>query len=206
MAVITRGDLLDTAVDVPVGAQVGVSRLRPADAAAVGWREACTALRFTQPSTRERGPYNLEESFLLRADWVGSYGILAEFLPADVLAMVDDVQALDALVAQFGTPLLQALDAVAATNSVREAGRRLRLHHNSVAARVTAAERTMGFTLSEPFGRSRLFQALTLRRLKESASLFSPSELSHLDGKTIHMASDGDHNVRQRVHSTHSPL
>jgi DNA-binding PucR family transcriptional regulator len=45
------------------------------------------------------------------------------------------------------------------------------LHHNSVATRVQRAERLLGFSITEPYGRSRLLLGLVLRRLRDSASV-----------------------------------
>jgi molybdenum-dependent DNA-binding transcriptional regulator ModE len=66
----------------------------------------------------------------------------------------------------------QTLLAVAATDSLRQAGRTAHLHHNSVAHRVERAEKVLGFACTEPFGRARLLLTLTLHRLLESRKRF----------------------------------
>ncbi|MET0929196.1 MAG: helix-turn-helix domain-containing protein [Aeromicrobium sp.] len=159
-------------LDVPRGCQIGYSAMRPASDIPSAWHDACLALRFTQPSTREGGQHALEESFALSAENMGSYRVLAEHLPVSALADVEDVRLIDQLIAEHGHHMLKTLDAVAATVSVREAARRLNMHHNSVAARVARVERAMGTSLNAPYGKARLFQALVLRRLKETAQLF----------------------------------
>lgn len=164
-----REDILN--LDVPIGVRVGVSAPHPAEAAATAWDEALVALRFSQPSPRARGPYRLEESVVLDAAIVGGYGLFARELAAERIAEVADVQALDRLVEVEGPDLLRTLDAVVATGSMRKAAERINTHHNSVTQRVARVERGLGFGVGEPYGRNRLFLAVTLRRLRDSAVL-----------------------------------
>lgn len=64
---------------------------------------------------------------------------------------------------------LNVLEAVAATESIRQAAQLVHLHHNTVATRLDAAEEVLGFPLREIYGRTRLLVALTLYRLYGSS-------------------------------------
>jgi hypothetical protein len=143
--------------DVPVGVQMGVSRALPTAATPMAVAEAMAALRFSQPSPRDRGPYLLEECCVVTSELVTGTEVLADRLSADDLAGVPDVQALDELIAAAGPEMLRTLDVVASSESYRKAAERLHMHHNSVAQRVARAERVLGYRLSDPYGRPRLF-------------------------------------------------
>lgn len=158
------------ALDVPTGARVGFSGPRPAIEVPEGWRLARLALRFAKPSPREHGPYLLEEAVAVDAGELGGYALLADSLTTERISAVEDVRRLDRLVAKFGAEMLVCLEAVAATDSLRKAAGRLHLHHNSVAHRVERAENSLGFSFTEPYGRTRLFLALVLRRLQETSA------------------------------------
>ncbi|MCX4835273.1 helix-turn-helix domain-containing protein [Streptomyces sp. NBC_01016] len=157
---------------VPVGARAAFAGPCPAADAPQAWQLARTALRFARPSTRARGPYGVEEATLVDAARLGGYALLAETLSAEQIAPVPDVRQLGRLVDDHGDDMLVCLEAVAATDSVRKAARLLHRHHNSVAYRVERAQRYLGFSFTEPYGRTRLFLALVLRRLQESGDLY----------------------------------
>ncbi|MFJ8925661.1 helix-turn-helix domain-containing protein [Streptomyces sp. NPDC102364] len=157
---------------VPVGARAAFAGPCPAADAPRAWQLARTALRFARPSTRARGPYGVEEATLVDAARLGGYALLAETLSAEQIAPVPDVRQLGRLVDDHGDDMLVCLEAVAATDSVRKAARLLHRHHNSVAYRVERAQRYLGFSFTEPYGRTRLFLALVLRRLQESGDLY----------------------------------
>lgn len=55
--------------------------------------------------------------------------------------------------------------------TIRQAARVLGAHHNSVRHRVTLAERELGLSISDTYGRSQLFMGLMLRRLRETYPL-----------------------------------
>jgi hypothetical protein len=172
VAIVLASDFADAdTYDVPVGAHLGVSRSLPAITAPKALHESLTALRFTQPSTRDHGPYLLEEACVVTAEILGGNWVLAEHLSGADLVAVPDVQALDALVAVAGPEILRTLDVVVATESFRKAAQRLHVHHNSVAQRVARAERALGFRLADPYGRTRLFLALLIRRLRDTSAL-----------------------------------
>ncbi|WP_448608704.1 helix-turn-helix domain-containing protein [Geodermatophilus sp. URMC 60] len=155
--------------DVPVGTHLAWSRPWLAFEAPAAWREARTALRFTLPSTHARGPYTEQEGVMVAAERVGAFAALAEHLRAEDIARNPDVQALDRLVREEGHDTVRILEAVAATESLRRAAGYVHLHHNSVATRVRRAERVLGFSVTEPYGRCRLLLALVLRRLRDTA-------------------------------------
>ncbi|MFD7990294.1 helix-turn-helix domain-containing protein [Streptomyces mexicanus] len=171
---LVMADGLDPAavLGVPVGARAAFAGPRPAAQAPEAWRLARLGLRFALPSPRPQGPYGVEEAVLVDGAQLGGYAVLAETLGAEQIALVPDVHRLDRLVDEHGEDMLVCLEAVAATESVRKAARLLHRHHNSVAYRVERAERYLGFSFTEPYGRPRLFLALVLRRLQHSAHLF----------------------------------
>ncbi len=156
--------------DVPVGTRLAWSLPSPAAEAPRAWREARTALRFTLPSTHARGPYTDQEAVVVPAERIGAFLALAEHLSAEDIDRIPDVRALDRIAADDGQDTIVILEAVAATESLRRASTLVHLHHNSVAARVRRAEQVLGFSVVEPYSRSRLLLALTLRRLRDTAS------------------------------------
>ncbi len=172
VTVILSRDFADATVhDIPTGVHVGISLATSAADAPSALHDACTALRFSQPSTRDRGPYLVEESPIVTADIVGSARVFAERFNGPDLGTLPDVDALDALIASAGVDMLRTLDAVVATESFRKAADRLHLHHNSVAQRVSRAERALGVQLDQPYGKNRMFLALLVRRLRNTAHL-----------------------------------
>lgn len=157
---------------IPVGCRVGTASRHAAVALPRAWREARIALRYAQPSTHDRPPYATHEAVFVRFEQLGGFGAIAERLPPDVISDVADIQALDKLAAENGgAELIATLEIVAATESLRRAATLLHLHHNSVAHRVARAEKVLGFSVAEPYSRSRLMVALMLRRLRDSADI-----------------------------------
>ncbi|MEU6654297.1 helix-turn-helix domain-containing protein [Streptomyces sp. NPDC046900] len=170
---VLANDLDPTAVlGVPPGTRAAFAGPYPASQAPEAWRLARLALRFARPSPRAQGPYTVEEAVLVDGAQLGGYAVLAETLSDERIALVPDVHRLNRLVDEHGEDMLVCLEAVAATESVRKAARLLHRHHNSVAYRVERAERYLGFSFTEPYGRPRLFLALVLRRLQDSGHLF----------------------------------
>jgi hypothetical protein len=163
----------DGPITVPVGCRLGMAPPHPAAELLVAWHQACTALRFTLPSRHPTPPYPpYEPPFVQYAD-LGSAGLLAEALCAEQIGQLRDVIMLDQ-VAQLpgGEEILHTLEAVAATDSLRRAAAILHMHHNSVAHRLTRAEQVLGYSVADLYGRPRLMLAITLRRIRDSASLF----------------------------------
>lgn len=157
---------------VPVGLRASYSAPVSAADLPEAWRHARLALRFARPSPRDSGVYVRDEAVLNDSSNTGGYLLLAEVLTVAQISQVPDVRRLNHLVREQGAEMLVCLEAVAATDSLRKAAALLHLHHNSVASRVERAERYLGFGLMEPYGRTRLFMALVLRRLLESGRLF----------------------------------
>jgi DNA-binding PucR family transcriptional regulator len=93
--------------------------------------------------------------------------VLAEHVPADAIAAVPDVQALDRLAAPRGGPdVIATLHAICVHDSIRHAATAMHLHHSSVVARLERAEDELGFSVRSPGRRTRLVLALTLRHLR----------------------------------------
>ncbi|MCC9175822.1 PucR family transcriptional regulator [Arthrobacter sp. zg-Y179] len=126
-------------------------------------------LRYALPATHDSAPYSRSEAVLVDTASMGGYALLPAYLTREQIDTVEDVHVLDRLCVAYGADMLRILEAVAATESVRQAARSVYLHHNSVAYRVERAEQALGFTITEPYGRNRLFIALCLRRVRDSA-------------------------------------
>ncbi len=170
---LTTGGRLSALVQegVPAGLQVGLSAELPAIEAPAGLTEALAALRFSQPSPRDHGPYLIEEGVAFEHWRLRGYEVLAEALSPEMIARVQDVAALDRALASGGPELLRTLDVVVAATSIRQAARSLDAHHNTIAHRVASAEQLLGFSVGDSYGRCRLYVAIVLRRLRESAPL-----------------------------------
>ncbi len=158
-------------ITVPTGVRGGYMPSRPALAAPDSWRRAKNALRFALPSTADAPPRPAASVFV-DATELGCYELLAEELTPEGMARIADVQRLEELRTQSSPDILETLLAVASTDSLRQAARIVHLHHNSVAHRVERAERVLGFSCTEPYGRARLLLTLTVHRLFASRSLF----------------------------------
>ncbi|MFJ8752342.1 helix-turn-helix domain-containing protein [Streptomyces sp. NPDC102441] len=158
--------------NIPRGVQIGLSRRRTARDAALARKDAEGAFRFSQPSTRDHGPYRLEEGVIIGSDGMGGYTVLAESLSPSSISAVTDVQLLDRVLELGGNQMLQTLDTVVATGSIREAARIMHIHHNSISHRIQTAQSLLGFDISDIYGRNRIFLALTLRRIRETFGYF----------------------------------
>jgi hypothetical protein len=164
---------LPDAVTVPVGGRIGVTAPHAAADLPAAWREASTALRFTLPSRHPGPPHSPFEPAVVRFESLGTFAAVADALSAEQISRVPDVAALDQLAGQpGGEEMIRTLEAVAATESLRRAATMLHLHHNSVAYRVTRAEQVLGYSVGDPYARSKLMLALVLRRVRASAELF----------------------------------
>jgi hypothetical protein len=170
--VVAKNLAPDVSPGVPVGVRAAFAGPCPVSRAPEAWRLARLALRFARPSPRPHGPYTADEATLVDGSQLGGYALLAETLTGERIGRVPDVCRLNRLAEEHGEDMLVCLEAVAATDSLRKAARLLHRHHNSVAYRVERAERRLGFSVTEPYGRNRLFLALVLRRLQESGHLF----------------------------------
>jgi hypothetical protein len=130
---------------------VGVSSRVPASDAPSAWHTARAALRFAT----DRTP-------VVHADDLGPSLALAA-LPAVELAKVPDVVALDKLANE-----LELLQAVVATNSIRQAAALVHRHHSTIAPRLEHAEAVLGYRFDSPDGWFRLRLALVLRQLRDN--------------------------------------
>lgn len=156
----------------PVGLRCGYAPPSSATGLANAWRHSVNALRFAIPSQRTGPLPSVGPSVAVPSSGLGVYEILAEQLTARELASNSDVARLEELCKQAGADILPTLLAVASHDSLRKAARVVHLHHNSVGHRVERAEKVLGFSCTEPFGRSRLLLTLTLHRLLASHALF----------------------------------
>lgn len=156
-------------VGVPEGLSVGVGESLEPGRIQESWRGAATALRFSLPSKRSRGPYRLFDAVIVDIRGVGPMRVLAEAVNHSDARHLPDVKAIREM-AESGHPdTLAVLEAVAATESVRQAAKLVHLHHNTVAQRAEVAERMLGFEFRGHYGRARLLIGLTLHRLSASA-------------------------------------
>jgi hypothetical protein len=156
---------------VPGGLQLGLSREMPAAEAPSAFAEALASFRFSQPSPRDRGPYLIEEGVAVEYWRLGGYEALAEGMTPELINRIRDVRSLDRVLDVGGPEMRRTLDVVAAASSVRQAARWLETHHNTVAHRMAVAEQTLGFSMTDAYGRGRLYLAIVLRRLRESHAL-----------------------------------
>lgn len=154
---------LPVGVAVPDDVTVGVGTTGFAVEAAVSFEQAARALRFAT-SRRDAGATARP---VVHATELGPLGFLADTLRSADIRGVPDVDALGDLAATpGGRGVLLALEAIAQAGSLREAARRIHLHHNSVAARLRRAETVLGYRVTDPAGIARLQLTLALRRLR----------------------------------------
>ena len=150
---------------VPQGFTVGVGATVPGLSAPESWDQALRALRFAaaadgRPSGGRRAVVRVEE--------LGPLAFLAARLRSADIKNVPDIESLDLLEAEDGgADLLRTLECFIEVGSLREAARQLHLHHNSVAARVARAERSLGYSITVPRGIARVGLAIALRRLRD---------------------------------------
>ncbi|KJE21006.1 PucR C-terminal helix-turn-helix domain [Frankia torreyi] len=151
---------------IPTGVQVGRSAPVPASAAQRAWRGARTALRFTGSGLPAGLTTLAGGSALVTEESLGVWRAIAEQVPGERLAASPDVAALRRLGAEpQGPQTLAMLVAVGATASLRQAAAVLYVHHSTLIARLTKAERVLGFSIDTPAGRTRLTAALIIRAL-----------------------------------------
>jgi hypothetical protein len=155
--------------DIPVGMRVAQSRVFQAQYTRNAYLNARVALHFALASPRDTGPYLPIEGAFPSGDSVGCYEAITA-LPPDYISSIDDIKALDVLVEEHGTAILQVLEAYAATESLRKAAAQVFMHHNTVAYWVRKSERVLGFQSDAPYRRSRLMLALCLRRVRENSA------------------------------------
>jgi hypothetical protein len=157
---------VDFDVVAPVGAKVALGSERASAELHLSVADAKAAFRFAVASTHE-GPSDwLGEATVMDFRSLGIFGLLARHLPAEEIAALEDVRTLERLAAEHDRlDLLRTLEVVSATESLRKASTVLRMHHNSVAHRVGIAEESLGFSVTDPYGRFRLLLSLVLLRL-----------------------------------------
>lgn len=184
LAVILRSSP-NLEVGIPEGLSLGIGEPLEPGRIHESWQGATTALRFSLPSKRGRGPYRSFDAVIVDIRNVGPMRVLAEAVNhADVRAL-PDVKAIREL-AEGGHPdTLAVLEAVAATESIRQAAKLVHLHHNTVAQRAEAAERVLGFEFRGHYGRARLLTGLTLHRLSVSAVALADVPEAGLAGQSI---------------------
>jgi hypothetical protein len=151
---------------IPDGVTVGVGTTTRAVNAPTSWEKAVRALRYATASTDGLDPAARP---IVYASELGPFELLAAQLRSSDIRGVADIDVLDELAAEpSGVGLLRTLEVVVHTGSLREAARKLYLHHNSVSGRVARAEGRLGYRITEPTGIARLGLALTLRRLRDT--------------------------------------
>jgi hypothetical protein len=139
------------------GAVLGVGPETPALEVAWSWRGAQAALRLGQVLPLLVGPV---------ADCADNGALVAlAHVPADGVALDDDVSRLRAHIATGLDEDLVALEAFLARGSLRGAGELLHRHHSSVATRLARVEGALGVDLSSAPGLFRAQAALVLVRL-----------------------------------------
>ncbi len=105
---------------------------------------------------------------LIRHEDLGAFAALAA-LNRESIEALPDVQKLGDFVGEHGPDALAVLEAFASSESLRQAAALLHRHHNSVSYWVRRAEARLGFHVGAPAQRSRLFLALVLHRLRNTA-------------------------------------
>lgn len=151
-------------ITVQPGVTIGVGSTTFGVDAATSWDKAVRALRFATPAGT-RGDFAARP--VIRADDLGAFELLAAQLRSPDIRGIRDVDVLDELAAEApGAGVIRTLEIVVESASLREAARKLYLHHNSVSARLERVEDRLGYRINEPNGIARLGLALALRRLR----------------------------------------
>lgn len=152
-------------LQVPEGVSVGVGTDVQASEAPDSWEKAVRALRYAEAGIGASGS---PDDAVVHAAELGPYELLAARLRSADIRGVADLDALDQLARDAaGADVVRTVEVVVQAGSLREAARKLHLHHNSVAARVARAEQRLGYRITEPKGIARLGLALRLRRLRD---------------------------------------
>lgn len=168
LAVLLR-EGIGEGVGVPRGLSVGLGEALPPERVHDSWEGAKRALRFSQPSRSQRATYRMIDAVIVDISKAGCMGALVDVVDHQDVWELADVRAIHELAEKGAPDTLSVLEAVAATESIRQAAQLAHLHHNTVAARVESAETVLGFQLRENYGRTRLLIALTLYRLYRSS-------------------------------------
>lgn len=158
-------------VCVPKGLSVGLGEALPPGRIHESWEGAKQALRFALPSRSQGVPSRMIDATVVDIAKAGCLRILVDAVDHLDVAGLGDVQTIRELEEKGLPDTLNVLEAVAATESIRQAAQLVHLHHNTVASRVEAAEEALGFHLRENYGRTRLLVALTLYRLHGSSQM-----------------------------------
>lgn len=101
------------------------------------------------------------------------WGLLAE-LALSTPSRHPDVERIAALADE--PQLLDTVEALTITDTVRGAAGLLGLHHSTVQQRQTRIESVLGFRLSDPVGRTRGLVALAVHRIREARAAAEPTE------------------------------
>lgn len=149
-----------------VAAESEIFRARDINAAFEGARTALRFISLASLTLEQKGT-------LIRHEDLGPFAALAS-LSREAIDAVPDVQRLDELVQKYGSDILIVLEAYASSESQRKAAARLHRHHNSISYWVKRAERTLKFDIGAVAQRSRLFLALILYRLRDTAVTTRP--------------------------------
>lgn len=136
--------------------RVGIGGSYPLRAASRSLSEAITALRLT------RGP---GAPSVVDFHELGAIGAVAS-LPRAALASNEAVLDIDRLVAlPGGDDLLETLEQVCQTNSLRQAAEKVHMHHTSISYRIGRIEDELGYSLNDGEGRLRAQMSIVLWRL-----------------------------------------
>lgn len=161
-----------------VGASEGVGQPRPlaglvvAESATFPARQVNDAFESARATLRFRSIVSLttgQVGTLIRHEDLGPFAVLSE-LSREAIDAIPDVQALDRLARNHGADVLDVLESAAASESQRQAATRLHRHHTSVGYWIKRAEIELGFALNDPAQRARLFLAVVLHRLRDTAT------------------------------------
>ncbi|MFI5955665.1 LysR family transcriptional regulator [Cryptosporangium sp. NPDC051539] len=154
-----RIQLLRPGAAVPAAVAAGLTTCS-ADDLPVGWKHAMTALRLAvDPVTG--GPLQVE------FEQLGSLAALADQFDATSAAAVPDVRRVEELRAERPW-VTGVIDVVLSHRSIRDAARRLSLHHSTLHQRISWLESQLGYTLLSPGGYARAATTVALWRISRS--------------------------------------
>lgn len=166
MCTIIVGPPIDFDIAAPPGSVVSLGSERRASELHLSAADATAALRFGAAKTTFR-PGWIGDTAVMDFRQLGAFGLLAHRISAGDIDELEDVQTLERISrAHPALDILDTLEVVAATESLRKASAVLHLHHNSVAYRVSIAEQALGFHVSDPYARFRIMLCLILLRLR----------------------------------------
>ncbi len=124
-------------------------------------REAGLALRFTTAATASN-----PQGAIAYSEELGVLTLLATI--ADGPERHADIDTLKDALIQGPSWLLETLDALATTESLRSAARILVVHHSTLQRRLGQIAKTLGWDVTTPVGKLRLQVTLLLRRLSSA--------------------------------------